>query len=125
MKRSTVFISLVAAAFAAAAGSAMVPAPAETIAYSYAALPGPVSTCQWFDDNLNDHSIDAIIRQTDLLYNRATLPPGVAVAVSQTGTSGRGDQLVQFDLHGRLLCAGAAALHPEMTEATPSPPPGQ
>jgi hypothetical protein len=123
MKRSTIFISLVAGAFAAAAGSAMVPAPAETIAYSYAALPGPVSTCQWFDENLNDHSMDAIIRQTDLLYNRAALPPGVAVTVSQTAATARGDQVAQFTLNGRLLCAGAAVLHPEMTEAIGSPPP--
>jgi hypothetical protein len=119
MKRSMVFASLIAAGFIAAAGSVIAPASAETIAYSYAALPGPVSNCQWFDDNLNDHSIDAIIRQTDLLYNRATLQPGFDVAVSATATTLRGDQLVQFDLKGRLLCAGATALHPEMTEAPP------
>lgn len=101
----------------------MTPAPAETIVYEFAALPGPVVNCQWFDDNLNDHSIDAMIRQTDLLYNRVALPPDVTVAVSQTATTARGDQVAQFDLHGRLLCAGAAVFHPEMTESTPSPPP--
>ena len=122
MKRSTGYVLLVAAALLAAGGSLTVPARAETIAYSYAALPGPVTNCQWFDDNLNDHSIDAIIRQTDLLYNRAALTPGANVAVSQTAMTMNGDQLVQFDLHGRLLCAGATALHPEMTENPMVPP---
>ncbi len=122
MKRSSVFATLAGTALVVVAASATISAPAETIAYSYAALPGPVSNCQWFDDNLNDRSIDAIIRQTDLLYNRAALPPGVAVTVSQTATTARGDQVAQFTVNGRLLCAGAAALHPEMTEATPTPP---
>jgi hypothetical protein len=122
MKRSSIFATLAGTALVLAAASATVSAPAETIAYSYAALPGAVSNCQWFDDNLNDRSIDAIIRQTDLLYNRAALPPGVAVTVSQTATTARGDQVAQFALNGRLLCAGASALHPEMTEATPTPP---
>ncbi|MBV8373792.1 MAG: hypothetical protein JOY69_11080 [Candidatus Eremiobacteraeota bacterium] len=122
MMRSRSFPSLAFAAFIAAVGSAALAAPAETVAYSYPALPGPVANCVWFDDNLNDHSIDAIIRQTDLLYNRAPLPPGATVAVSQTGTTARGDQIAQFTLNGRLLCAGATAFHPEMTEATPTPP---
>jgi hypothetical protein len=122
MKRSTVFVSLMAVAFSVAAASAIVSAPAETIAYSYAALPGPLANCQWFDDNLNDHSIDAMIRQTDLIYNRKALPPGAAVSVSQTGVTARGDQLAAFDLNGRLLCAGASVLHPDMTEAAPTPP---
>lgn len=120
MKRSTHLVIFAAAALglAAVAGKS---APAETIAYSYVALPGPVDNCRWFDDNLNDHSESSMIRLTDLLYNRAALPPGTGVAVSGSALSARGDQLVQFDLHGRLLCAGAAALHPELTEATPTP----
>ncbi len=122
MKHSMVFVSLLVAALVLSWASATISAPAETIAYSYAALPGPVSNCQWFDDNLNDHSIDAMIRQTDLLYNRAALPPDVTVTVSQTATTARGDQVAQFAVNGRLLCAGASALHPEMTEASPTPP---
>jgi hypothetical protein len=119
MKRSWIFAGLGIAALATALAGR---APADTIAYSFAALPGPVSNCQFFNDNLNDHSETAIVRLTDLIYNRAALPPGATVSVSQTAMSARGDQLVQFDLHGRLLCAGAAALHPEITEALPTPP---
>ncbi|HEY5425862.1 MAG TPA: hypothetical protein VIJ77_04855 [Candidatus Tumulicola sp.] len=120
MKRSTVFVSLAAAALVAAA-SAKIPAAAETIVYEYPALPGPASTCQWFDDNLNDRSIDALIRQTDLLYNRAALPPGKPVTVTATAMTADGGQIAQFSLKGRLLCTGAQALHPEMPEPSPSP----
>ena len=99
------------------------PAAAETIAYVYAALPGPVDNCKWFDDNVNDHSEGPMIRLTDLLYNRAALTPQATVSVTQTETTARGDQVVQFNLNGRLLCTGAAALHPEITEASPTAPP--
>jgi len=121
MKRSTLFAAA-AATMLALALAGRTPAPAETVVYSYAALPGPIDNCKWFDDNLNDHSEEAIVHLTDLLYNRAALPPGESVNVTQSGTTARGDQILAFTLHGRLLCAGAAAFHPEMVEATPTPP---
>lgn len=119
MKRSTVFAAIAAVALTIALTSRT---PAETIVYAYAALPGPVANCTWFNDNLNDHSEASMIRLTDLLYNRAALPPGANVNVSAGAPDGRGDQDLQFTLNGRLLCAGAAALHPEIVEATPTPP---
>jgi hypothetical protein len=125
MKRPTgLFRSLIAAAAAsfAVAASAVVPAASETIVYAYPALPGPVGNCQWFNDNVNDRSIDAIVRQTDLLYNRVALTPDTPVTVTQTATTALGAQLVQFDLGRRLLCAGAQALHPELPEPSPPPP---
>lgn len=122
MKRSTVFVAIAAAAVTAGLAT-RAPAPADTVVYSYAALPGPVSNCTWFDDNLNDHSEASMIRITDLLYNRAALPPGATVNVTERTTTSRGDQELGFTLNGRLLCAGAAAFHPEIVEATPTPPP--
>ncbi|MEO6834640.1 MAG: hypothetical protein ABI231_01860 [Candidatus Tumulicola sp.] len=122
MKHSTILASLAAAAFVvAAAGSATLSASAETIVYEFPALPGPVANCQWFDDNVNDRSIGAMIRQTDLLYNRTAPPPEAAVAVAQTATTALDARLVQFTLNGRLLCLDASALHAEATQ--PSPPP--
>ena len=121
MKRSTVFIATIAAGLALAA-IVRSPAPAETIVYEYAGLPGPVDNCKWFDDNLNDHSEGSMIHLTDLLYNREALIPGATVSVTQSETTARGDRVVQFDLHGRLLCAQAAALNPAIVEATPTPP---
>jgi hypothetical protein len=120
MKRPLLLVAAAAATLALALAG-LAPAPAETVVYIYAALPGPVSNCTWFDDNLNDHSESAMIRLTDLLYNRAALPPGANVNVSQTATTGRGDQELGFTLNGRGLCAGAAAFHPEIVEATPTP----
>ncbi len=120
MKRSMLFAMAAVTLALALAGRA--PAPAETVAYVYAALPGPVENCTWFNDNLNDHSESSMIRLTDLLYNRAALPPGATVNVTQNATTGLGNQEAGFTLHGRLLCAGAAAFHPEIVEATPTPP---
>jgi hypothetical protein len=121
MKHASVIVAVVATALTAL-GSAARPALAETVVYQYPALPGPVATCQWFDDSQNDRSIDAIIRQTDLIYNRKALPPGASVTVTQTGTTAAGGPLVGFDLSGRRLCAGAQALHPELSEPTPTLP---
>lgn len=95
---------------------------ADTIVYTYPGLPGPVANCQWFDDNINDRSIDAIIRQTDLIYNRLALPAGENVAITQTATSAAGAQLVAFNVNRRLLCADSSAFHAEPTP-TPSPTP--
>ena len=121
MKGPTVF-SLVAATAAVMALATRAPAPAETVVYSYAALPGPVANCTWFNDNINDHSEDTMIHLTDLIYNRAALPPGANVNVTERTTTSRGDQELGFTLNGRLLCAGSAAFHPEIVEATPTPP---
>lgn len=93
---------------------------ADTIVYTYPALPGPVANCVWFDDNINDRAIDALIRQTDLIYNRATLPVGLNVAITQSATTAAGAQEVSFDVNRRLLCADSAAFH---EEPTPSPSP--
>lgn len=114
MKRS----ALTAIAFAAIAALVGVAAPAQTILYSFAGLPGSVDTCTWFNDNLNsDRSIGAMARQTDLLYNRIALPAGAPVALGATATSARGSTLVDFKLGGRTVCADSEAIN----GPTPSP----
>ena len=117
MKRHTA----AATAFAALIAIASAAASAQPILYTFTGLPGPAATCKWFDDNLNNRSIDALIRQTDLLYNSAALPPGKPVTVTATAMTADGGQIAQFSLNGRLLCTGAQALHPEMPEPSPSP----
>jgi hypothetical protein len=117
MKRRASF-ALALIALAVALGAA-VPATAENIVYSFTGLPGGVSDCAWFDDNINQRSLDSLIRQTDLLYNRVALPPGQSVAISATGTTAQGQQLVQFNLGRRLICTGGDAVYPP----TPSPQP--
>jgi hypothetical protein len=125
MKRPLYSLTVATAAFFAVAASAVVPAASETIVYEYPAMPGPVANCQWFNDNLNDRTIDGIIRLTDLIYNRVALTPDTPVTVTQTATTAAGVQVVQFDLGRRLLCAGAEALHPELSQPSPPPyPPG-
>jgi hypothetical protein len=104
-----------------ALGFATLPARSETIYYQFPALPGPVANCQWFDDNINDRSIDAIVRQTDLIYNRLALTPNTNVAVTGSATTLRGAQVVQFDVNGRLLCAEATVMHPDLVEPSASP----
>lgn len=93
-------------------------ARADTVVYTYPALPGPVANCQWFDDNLNDRSIDALIRQTDLIYNRAALPADANVTVTQSAKNAAGTQLVGFDLNRRSLCADSAAFYEEAAPLT-------
>ncbi len=112
-------IALVAAALVAAA---TVVSPAESVVYKFVALRGDVSTCQWFDENLNDRSEGALVRQTDLLYNRVALPPGAPVTVTQTATSTSGTQLLAFQLNRTALCAGAEAIRPS-PEPTQEPSP--
>ena len=109
-------LAFVALAFSAGFGAVR----ADTIVYTYPALPGPVANCQWFDDNINDRAIDALIRQTDLLYNRAALPAGVNVAITQTATTAAGAQEAGFDLNRRSLCADSAVFR---EEPAPSPSP--
>jgi hypothetical protein len=111
------------AAILAALGALAVAAAvarADTVVYAYPALPGPVVNCAWFDDNLDDRSIDALIRQTDLLYNRAPLPPGATVTMTGTGTTVRSEALVGFNLNGRALCSDAFAF---TTQPEPSATP--
>ena len=110
-------ISLAATLFAFAACLAAASAPAATILYTYAGLPGPSDSCKWFDDNLTDRSIDALTRQTDLLYNRVALPAGDAVSVAGTATTALGAPLVDFQLGSRNICTSAEALY----GPTPSP----
>lgn len=116
-------MALAAASFLLA-GLCRLPARAETTVYIYPALPGPATSCQWFDDNINDRSIDALIRQTDLLYNRLALPPGVPVALTGSATTQQGEQVVDFHLNKRWLCADHAAFVPEPVQSPlPSPAP--
>ncbi|HEY1429787.1 MAG TPA: hypothetical protein VGF18_09450 [Candidatus Tumulicola sp.] len=105
-----------------ALGLATLPARSETIYFQFPALPGPVANCQWFDDNINDRSTDSIVRQTDLIYNRLALTPNTNVAITGSATTQKGEQVVQFDVAGRLLCAEATVMHPEVPEPSPSPP---
>lgn len=113
MKRTTI----AAALFALAAGLGAAAAPAATILYTFAGLPGPSASCKWFDDNLTDRSIDALTRQTDLLYNRVALPAGASVSVAGTATTAQGSPLVDFQLGSRNICTSAEALY----GPTPSP----
>jgi hypothetical protein len=115
---------VLAAAFGLAVAAVAAHAPAETILYSFAALPGPVDTCKWFDDNLNgDRSIAAIARQTDLLYNRVALPADAPIATGGTATTDAGAQVVDFTLGGKRLCAGAEAIYGPTPSPSTSPTP--
>ena len=91
---------------------------ADQVVYQFAALRGGVDQCQWFDDNLNDRSEGALVRQADALYNRVALPPGAPVNVTQTASAASGEPLLGFTLDRTMLCAGAEAIRP-----TPAPSP--
>ncbi len=110
-----------AAAFAAIAVLTGGPAPAETILYSFTGLRGAVDTCKWFDDNIDDRSVAALTHQTDLLYNRITLPVDAPVTVRGKATSNAGEQLVDFDLHSQTFCAAAEALYGPAPSPSASP----
>jgi hypothetical protein len=116
-RRASLAVALVAlaAAFGAAA-----PATAQNIVYEFTGLPGGASECAWFDDNINERSLDSLIRQTNLLYNRVALPPGQPIAISGTATTAQGAQVVQFDLGKRLICTGADAVYPPTPAPSPS-----
>jgi hypothetical protein len=122
MNRSKAVAASIFAAGAIIVASAALPARSETIYYQFPALPGPVANCQWFDDSINDRSTDSIVRQTDLLYNRVALVPNTTVAVTGSAPTQKGSQVVQFDVAGRLLCAEATVMNPELPEPSPSPP---
>jgi hypothetical protein len=119
VKRGTFGVISLSAAILALVAS---PARSETIYYQFPALPGPVANCQWFDDNINDRTTDSLVRQTDLIYNRLALVPNSTVTVTGSATTQKGTQVVQFDVAGRLLCAEATVIHPDLTEPSPSPP---
>lgn len=114
MKRTAV----AATAFAAIVVLVGIAAPAQTILYSFAALPGSVDTCKWFNDNLNaDRSIAALARQTDLLYNVVSLPAGAPVTIGATATTLRGSSLLDFKLGSKTVCTSSEAIY----GPTPSP----
>jgi hypothetical protein len=92
---------------------------AESVTYVYAALPGPIENCKWFDAHLNDRDTGALAQIVDLLYNRAALNQGTTVTITQSGATDSGVPLSAFRYNGRLLCAQSEAVLP----ATPSPPP--
>jgi hypothetical protein len=102
----------VALASATLVAAATVRSPAENVVYEFPAVRGDVSGCQWLDENLNDRSEGALIRQTDILYNLLALPAGAPVTVTQTATASTGTQLLGFRLDRTMLCAGIEAIRP-------------
>ncbi len=117
MKRTTA----AATAFAAIVAIASAAAPAQPILYTYTGLPGAVDTCKWFDDNLADRSVDALTRQTDLIYNRIALPADAEIVVGGTATSLAGDQLVDFKLGSKTVCSSARAVYPPTPDPSTTP----
>jgi hypothetical protein len=103
--------STAAAAFALLVALAAGAASAQTILFTFTGLRGAVDTCQWFDDNLNDRSIGALTRQTDLLYNRLALPVGAPVTVGGTAVTLESEQLVDFKLNSSEVCTSAEAVY--------------
>ncbi len=121
MNRLKVVAASAVAGAAIMAALCALPAHAETIYFQFPALPGPVANCQWFDDNINDRSTDALVRQTDLIYNRLALTANTNAAVTGSATTKAGGQVVQFDVGSRLMCAESTVMHPEQAEPSPAP----
>jgi hypothetical protein len=119
------FPSAAAAAFILVTGLAAGAASAQTILYTFTGLRGAVDTCKWFDDNLNDRSIGALTRQTDLLYNLIALPAGAPVAIGGTATTDQGEQLVDFRLNSATICSTAESIYgpTPMPSTAPTPMP--
>lgn len=115
LKRVSILTALAAVICAAAVRPTQA---ADQVVYQFAALRGGVDQCQWFDDNLNDRSEAALVRQVDALYNRKALPPAAPVNVTQNATAASGAPLLGFTLDRSQLCAGADAIRP-----TPAPSP--
>jgi hypothetical protein len=111
--------SAAAAAFTLVVALAGGAASAQTILYTFTGLRGPVDTCKWFDDDLVDRSIDALTRQTDLLYNRIALPTETDITVRGTAVTAQGEQLVDFSVNSARICTAAEAVY----GPTPSPKP--
>jgi hypothetical protein len=103
--------SITATAFALVVAIATGAASAQEILYTFTGLRGAVDTCKWFDDNLTDRSIDALTRQTDMLYNRLALPAGATVTVVGTAVTELGGQLVDFKLNSSEVCTTAEAIY--------------
>ncbi len=118
MKRTSAAIAF---AVLVATGGAVV--SAEPILYSFTGLPGAVDTCKWFDDNLGDRSVDALTRQTDLLYNRIPLPAGTPVTLGATATSAAGDELIDYKLGSKTVCSTAQAIYGSTPQPSSSPTP--
>lgn len=106
--------------FLATAALAFAPARADNVVYQFPALHGGANTCQWFDDNLNDRSEAALVRQIDAIYNRVALPPGAPVTIAGKATTSSGTQILAFNLNRMGLCAQADAIEPP---AAPAPAP--
>jgi hypothetical protein len=121
MNRFKAMAASIVAAGAALAALGSLPAHADTIYFQFPALPGPVANCQWFDDNINARSDDAIVRQTDLIYNRLALTANTNATVTGSATTKAGAQVVQFDVGSRLMCAESQVMHPELPEPSSSP----
>ena len=115
MKSKTMAAALAAGVVLAAASLGI--ARADTVVYVDPALPGPVINCAWFDDHLDDRTEYAIVRQVDLLFNRAALSAGDQATITQSGVTQRGEALVGFTLNRRSLCSDAAAF-----SSQPAPP---
>jgi hypothetical protein len=112
--------SAAAAAFALLITVAAGAASASPILFVFTGLRGGAAdTCKWFDDNLEDRSVAALTRQTDLLYNRIALPPDTDVTVRGTAVTDQGEQVVDFNLSGALICTAGEAIY----GPTPSPSP--
>lgn len=121
LKRASILTALVGLI---CAGAIRPSNAADQVVYQFAALRGGVDQCQWFDDNLNDRSEAALVRQADALYNRVALPPGAPVNVTQNATAASGQQLLGFTIDRTQLCAGADAIRPSPAPSeTPSPAP--
>lgn len=119
MKRMLKRISILTAALGLICAAAIRPtSAADQVVYRFAALRGGVDQCQWFDDNLNDRSEAALVREVDALYNRVALPPAAPVNVTQNATAASGAPLLGFTLDRTQLCAGADAIRP-----SPAPSP--
>jgi hypothetical protein len=109
-------------AFAAIVLIASAAAPAQPILFSFTGLPAAVDSCKWFDDTLNDdRSIGSLTRQTDLLYNRISLPAGADVTVGSTATSAAGDELVDYKLGSKTVCSTARAIYGPTPEPSTTP----
>ncbi len=121
MNRHTTAAAFALAAIALVAGACALPARADSVIYSFAALRGGAPTCQWFDDNINDRSMDSIVTQTDMLYNRTALPAGEPVSNVQTAPLKTGRLVAGFTVDRTGLCSGDDAINPNAPQ--PSTPP--
>jgi hypothetical protein len=110
--------SAAAAAFALMLSLAAGAARAEPILFVFTGLRGSATdVCKWFNDNIDNRSVAALTRQTDMLYDRIALPPGADVTVRGTAVTNRGEQVVDFHLDSATICTTGEAIN----GPTPSP----